>query len=50
MTMQKTATLTLAALVAATWGGAALYAQEHERVNSPGAVHEQSAKHLGEVI
>ena len=50
MNRQGMATLISAALVAGTSGSAVLQAQEHEEVNSPNAVHEQSSKHLKEVV
>jgi hypothetical protein len=40
----------LAALIASTSGVVSLRAQEPARVNSPDAVHQQTAKHLAQVV
>ena len=50
MTRHMTTILALAALVVSTSGSVPLYAQEHEKVNSPNAVHEQTSKHLKDVV
>jgi osmotically-inducible protein OsmY len=42
-------TLALATLVIGTSGSVVLRAQEHQRVNSPKAVHEQTARHSQDV-
>jgi osmotically-inducible protein OsmY len=49
MSRKMMTTLALAALVVGTSSGA-LYAQDHEKVNSPNAMHEQTSKHLTEVV
>jgi len=49
MSKQKTATVVLAALVAVACGSALVSAQDHEKVNGPNAVHEQTARHMKEV-
>ena len=50
MSRQMMTTLVLATLVAGTSGSTVLLAQDHEKVNSPNAVHEQTSKHLQEVV
>lgn len=49
MTRKKMTVLVLSALVAIVAGGVVLYAQEAGRVNSPTAIHEQTAKHAQDV-
>jgi hypothetical protein len=44
------ASLALAGLIVGGFGSATLSAQEHEKVNGPSAVHEQTSRHLGEVL
>jgi hypothetical protein len=50
MARQKMTVLVLATLIASTSGVVSLRAQEQTRVNSPNAVHEQTAKHLLQVV
>ena len=50
MRMQRMTALPLALFMVSATGGAALYAQEHEQVSSPSAVHEQSARHMQDVV
>lgn len=50
MTKQNATTFILAALVASTSGSAVLEAQEHEKVNSPTAIHEHKDGHVDDII
>jgi len=50
MTRFKLAALLLAPAVAIALGSTTLYAQEHETVNAPTSVHDQTVKHFQEVL
>ncbi len=50
MTRRKMTNLALAALVASPLGTAVLYAQEHEKINSPSAIHEHRDGHVDDVV
>jgi hypothetical protein len=50
MARLKMAALLLALAAATAMGRITLYAQEHEKVNSPNAVHDQTARHYQEAV
>lgn len=49
MSWQRTTVVALVGLLAVGWSSAPVAAQEDEKVNSPNAVHEQTARHMKDV-
>ena len=50
MSRQRSMVMALAALMVVVWSRAPVTAQEHEKINSPNEVHDQTARHIRDVM